>query len=50
MNGEIKQQEWQINEMTKWCKEAEITFTPTIFLNGHKLPEKYKIEELKYIL
>jgi uncharacterized membrane protein/thiol-disulfide isomerase/thioredoxin len=50
MNGEIKQQEKQIEEMSKWCKKAEISFTPTVFINGYRLPEKYKIEELKYIL
>ena len=50
MNGEIQQQEGQISEMMAWCKEAEISFTPTIFKNGHRLPDKYKIEELKYIL
>ena len=50
MNGELKQQEKQIDEMKDWCKEAEITFTPTIFINGHRLPEKYNIEELQFIL
>jgi uncharacterized membrane protein len=50
INGEMKQQEKQIEEMSKWCKEAEITHTPTLFLNGKRLPDKYKIEELKYIL
>ncbi|MEO9211320.1 MAG: thioredoxin domain-containing protein, partial [Ginsengibacter sp.] len=50
MNGELVKQEQQINEMAKWCEEAEISFTPTLFINGHRLPEKYKIEELKYIL
>lgn len=50
LNGEIAKQEKQIEEMSKWCKEAEISFTPTIFINGRRLPEKYKIEELKYIL
>ncbi|MEO6814703.1 MAG: vitamin K epoxide reductase family protein [Ginsengibacter sp.] len=50
LNGEIKQQEWQIDKMKEWCKEAEISFTPTLFVNGHRLPENYKIEELKYIL
>ncbi|MGN6266350.1 MAG: vitamin K epoxide reductase family protein [Ginsengibacter sp.] len=50
INGEIKQQELQIEKMKTWCKEAEISFTPTIFINGRRLPEKYKIEELKYIL
>lgn len=50
MNGELKQYEKVIENMKEWCKEAEISFTPTIFINGHRLPEKYKIEELKYIL
>jgi hypothetical protein len=36
--------------MKEWCEEAEISFTPTIFINGRRLPEKYRIEELKYIL
>lgn len=50
MNGELKQQERQIEEMSEWCKEAEITGTPTLFINGHRLPETYKIEELKFVL
>ena len=45
MNGEIKKQEGQINEMSKWCYKAEITHTPTIFINGNRLPEQYKIDE-----
>jgi len=40
----------QLDAMRKWCEEAEITHTPTIFVNGHRLPENYDIEELKYIL
>lgn len=50
LNGELKQQEVQIEAMSKWCRDAEIMATPTIFINGHRLPETYKIEELKYIL
>ena len=50
MNGELKQQEVQIEEMKNWCKEAEITATPTFFINGFRLPESYRINELKYIL
>lgn len=33
-----------------WCKKTEIHHTPTIFINGYKLPESYKIEDLKYLL
>lgn len=50
INGEVKQQEMQIDEMKKWCNEAEITHTPTIFINGKRLPESYSVNELKYIL
>ena len=50
MNGEMKQQAEKIDAMDNWCKEAEIAFTPTIFINGHALPENYNISELKNIL
>ncbi|TKC13118.1 hypothetical protein FA048_05765 [Pedobacter polaris] len=44
--------EW--NEVTKkqkaWCDLTEITFTPTILINGYKLPEPYRLEDIKYLL
>jgi uncharacterized membrane protein len=46
MNGEIKEQEKQVEEMSQWCKEAQITGTPTFFINGKQLPETYGISEL----
>ena len=49
MNGELKLQEDKIDLMKKWCDEAEITATPTIFINGKRLPETYNINELKNI-
>ena len=49
MNGELKMQDEKINAMSNWCKESEITHTPTIFINGRQLPETYSIEELKHI-
>jgi uncharacterized membrane protein len=49
MNGELKQQEEKVEDMVKWCKEAGITATPTIFINGRALPETYNIDELKNI-
>lgn len=50
LNGELKQQEEKINAMDKWCREAGIRATPTIFINGRALPENYNISELKNIL
>ena len=50
MNGELKEQEAEIDKMQAWCKNAEILYTPTFYVNGYRLPENYKFEELKYIL
>jgi thiol-disulfide isomerase/thioredoxin len=50
MNGGLKQQDEKIEAMSAWCTEAEITHTPTIFVNGYRLPENYDVEELRYIL
>ncbi len=50
MNGELKQQEEKITAMKEWCEREGITHTPTIFINGYKLPEEYNIEDLKEII
>jgi uncharacterized membrane protein len=49
MNGELKEQENKLDLMKQWCDDAEITGTPTIFINGMRLPETYSIRELKNI-
>jgi uncharacterized membrane protein len=33
-----------------WCDLAEISFTPTILVNGYKLPEPYRLQDIKYLL
>jgi uncharacterized protein YeaO (DUF488 family) len=50
MNGELKNQEAQVEDMKTWCKEAGITHKPTLFINGKALPANYSINELKYVL
>ena len=50
VNEELNQQNIKIEGMSHWCNIADITHTPTIFVNGYRLPENYKIEDLKYIL
>ena len=50
LNGELIKQENQVEKMKAWCKEAKITFTPTLFINKHRLPATYSIDELRYIL
>lgn len=39
----------QIHEMDIWCTKAEISYTPTIFLHGKRMPEEYYIDEIKYV-
>lgn len=34
----------------KWCEEAKIDFTPTLLVNGYKLPEPYRLEDIKYLI
>jgi uncharacterized membrane protein len=40
----------KIDEMLAWTEENKISFTPTIFVNGKQLPERYTINDLKFIL
>jgi len=48
--GDLLAQGDKIEAMDKWCKAMEIGFTPTIFINGHQLPDAYSIEDLQYFL
>jgi uncharacterized membrane protein/thiol-disulfide isomerase/thioredoxin len=50
LNGEMELQGDKVDAMSKWCNEAGIVATPTIFINGRQLPESYQIAELKNIL
>lgn len=50
MNGELLKQGDKIEKMSNWCKETDIAFTPTIFINGQQLPDAYSIEDLQYFL
>ena len=33
-----------------WCELTETYFTPTIFVNGYKLMDPYRLEDIKYLL
>lgn len=50
VNGELLNQSDKIEAMDKWCRTMEITYTPTIFINGYQLPDAYSIEDLQYFL
>lgn len=44
----------ELAEVTKrqkaWCEIANVNFTPAILINGYKLPEPYRLEDVKYLL
>lgn len=40
----------KINKQKAWCRMAEVTATPTILLNGYRLPDMYQLPNLKYML
>lgn len=46
----LNQQSEKLAAMKKWCQDMSISFTPTIFINGHQLPNIYHIKDLKKIL
>jgi len=37
-------------KQANWAVAAGIIFTPTILVNGYKLPEPYQLEDLKYLI
>ena len=50
LNGEIEKEKGNMDNMAAWCKENKISYTPTIFFNGHELPMEYDLEDLPYFL
>jgi thiol-disulfide isomerase/thioredoxin len=43
-----EESENQFNNFTDWSNQAQITHTPTIFINGKELVSPYTIQDLKY--
>jgi len=39
-----------LDRQRRWCYEAEITYTPTILLNGFKITEPYQLDDIKYFV
>ena len=41
---------YKIDKQKEWCNLAEVTATPTLLLNGYRLPEFYQLPDLKYMM
>ena len=48
--NDFEKQSKNLSIMIKWCTEANIHYTPTIFMNNYQLPEIYDLEDLEYFL
>ena len=44
LSGELKEQGDKIIEMSTWCDAENITYPPTIFINGHGLTWEYSVK------
>lgn len=40
----------ELEAQKEWCKMVEIKGTPTLFLNGRRLPKNYQPEDLEYFI
>ena len=38
------------NSHRAWCKASNVTVTPTLYVNGYKLPNLYQVGDLKYFI
>lgn len=38
------------DKQVAWGKLAGVTYTPTFFIDGYRLPEAYKVEDIKFLL
>lgn len=39
-----------VKKQKQWCKLADITSTPTILVNGYKLPKPYRLEDIQHLV
>jgi len=49
-NGESKELSTLTVQISNWFKKTGIKGTPTFFINGYKLPEHYRVEDLQYLV
>ena len=41
---------YKLDKQKAWCSLAEVSGTPTLLLNGYRLPQLYQLPDLKYML
>ncbi|HJP62458.1 MAG TPA: vitamin K epoxide reductase family protein [Mucilaginibacter sp.] len=41
---------YKLEKQSAWCEMAEVTGTPTLLVNGYRLPQVYQVQDIKYML
>ncbi|WP_428330736.1 vitamin K epoxide reductase family protein [Mucilaginibacter sp.] len=41
---------YKLDKQSNWVRMAEVTATPTMLLNGYRVPDLYQLPDLKYML
>jgi hypothetical protein len=44
----VEQDRVSVRSQNDWANAAAVEYTPTLFVNGHKIPKGFKAEELEY--
>ena len=39
-----------LEKQREWCDMINVAFTPTILVNGYRLPRHYSVEDIKYLI
>jgi uncharacterized membrane protein len=50
VKGKLEKFDGRLDEMAAWCHLNDISYTPTIFINGYELPGMYEVADLQYLL
>jgi thiol-disulfide isomerase/thioredoxin len=50
LTGDIESQGIKVLDMYQWCKDVEIWYTPTFFINSHEMPKEYEFKEISYFI
>jgi uncharacterized membrane protein/protein-disulfide isomerase len=43
-------QYYKIDEQSQWCQIVGVNATPTLLINGYRLPKEYQVQDIKYLL
>jgi hypothetical protein len=46
----LKEADTVIGRQKEWCKYIQLRYTPTILINGRRLPQPYELEDIRFFI